>query len=290
MVSRSAAIARKLGKRYVVSPHGMLDPYSVGQKNLKKRAYLELIERKTISAASRMLFTADDERHLAEKTLGKIPNAMVIPLGADRLIRGKSELRKQFFEVHPDLGSRKILLFMGRLHPKKRPHILLNVIEAIRSSIPEAVLIYAGGGDEKYVNEIKERSQKMGLTECTRFFGHMSGEAKHATLAAADLFLLPSHQENFAIALAEALHAGVPAIVTKRVNIWNEVTAANAGIAVDEEQLVENLNNAVRSLLLDADKMSEMSANAVSLAARAFTWDATCRMTLQLYEDILAEP
>jgi glycosyltransferase involved in cell wall biosynthesis len=290
VVSRSAAIARMLGKKYVVAPHGMLDPYSFRQKNLKKRAYLECVERKTLSAASRILFTADDEMYLAERTLGNIPNAAVIPLGADRLPKGKSELRRKFFDLHPDLREKRILLFMGRLHPKKRPEVLLDVMAAIRSEIPDAVLLYAGGGDDKYVSEIKARSHKMGLAKCVRFLGHLSGEAKYSALASADLFLLPSHQENFAIALAEALHAGVPAIVTKRVNIWKEVVDANAGLAVDEGRLIENLTSAVHCLLHYTERRAGMSANAVSLASRAFTWDATCSLTLQLYEDILAEP
>lgn len=289
VVSRSAAIARKLGKPYILAPHGMLDPYSFGQKKLKKRTYLAAIERKTISAASRILFTADDERRLAEQTFGDIPHAAVVPLGADPLPTQKSALASKFCALHPDLKGKRLLLFMGRMHPKKRPHLLLDVVASLRSEVPDAVLVFAGGGDASYVSQIKARSQELDLANHVRFLGHLSGDAKHAALAVADLFLLPSHQENFAIALAEALHAGVPAVITKNINIWREVVEANAGVAVDDNQIVENLTIASRTLLLDAEKRAEMSENAVRLASRAFTWDATCRQTLKLYEDILAE-
>jgi glycosyltransferase involved in cell wall biosynthesis len=288
VVSRSAALARTMGKPYVIAPHGMLDPYSFAQKRLKKRAYLETIERKTLSAASRILFTADDEKRLAEGTIGAIPNAEVIPLGADRPPKDRTDLRGQFLGLYPEFREKRLLLFMGRLHPKKRPHVLLDVLAATCSHTPDVMLVYAGSGDANYIDEIKSRARDLRLSGSVRFLGHLSGEAKHAALAAADVFLLPSHQENFAIALAEALHAGVPAILTKRVNIWQEIVEAGAGIAVDDEPLVENLTHAVRGLLRDPERRAAMSASAVSLATCAFTWDTTCKRTLEVYEDILA--
>ncbi|MEE4538574.1 MAG: glycosyltransferase [Erythrobacter sp.] len=289
LVSRSAAIARRLGKPYVLAPHGMLDPYSFRQKNLKKRLYLEGIERKTINSASRVLFTALEERILAERTFGSIANAAVVPLGADGLPQDRAILRDRFLDQHTDLCGRPLLLFMGRLHPKKRPEILPDVISAIGRDCPGSTLIFAGSGEDSFVAKIKARSQDLGLGDRVRFLGHLSGEAKFSALAAADLFLLPSHQENFGIAVAEALHAGVPVILTRNVNIWKDIEEADAGVAVTDDDLVQRLVRAVTTLLKDGERWNLMSRNAKKLATEAFSWEASCRRTLQIYEDVLAE-
>lgn len=289
LVSRGAGLARKLGRPHVLAPHGMLDPYSFKQRWLKKRLYLECIERKTISAATRVIFTAIEERELAEKTFGLIANAEVVPLGADRSLENREALRNRFFLQNQDLRGKQILLFMGRLHPKKRPDILPDVISAINTSFPDATLVFAGTGEEAYIESIRRRAQLLGLGDNVRFLGHLSGEAKFSALAAADVFLLPSHQENFGIAVAEALHAGVPVVLTRNVNIWREIEDANAGIAVTEDDLDKRLASAVTALLSDDKRRAMMSRNAQKLASDAFSWDTSCKRTLQIYEDVLAQ-
>ena len=287
--SRSAALARNSRTPYVLAPHGMLDPYSFSQRRLKKRLYLEGVERRTINAAARVMFTTDEERGLAEKTFGAIPNAVVVPLGADRLPHNRQFLRDHFFDQYQDLSGRPLLLFMGRLHPKKRPELLPDVISAIQSDFPQATLIFAGTGEESFVEQIRRRAHGLSLGDRVRFLGHLSGEAKFSALAAADLFLLPSQQENFGIAVAEALQAGVPVILTKSVNIWREIEDAEAGIAVTGDDLIQKLSGAITALLMDGERRTTMSRNAQMLASEAFSWDTCCRRTLEIYEDVLAQ-
>ncbi|GAA0761626.1 glycosyltransferase involved in cell wall biosynthesis [Erythromicrobium ramosum] len=289
LVSRSAALARNSGIPYILAPHGMLDPYSFSQRRLKKRLYLESVERRTINAAARIMFTTYEEKLLAENTFGLISNAVVVPLGADRLPNNRQVLRDRFFDKHRDLRGRPLLLFMGRLHPKKRPEILPDVISAIQSDFPEATLIFAGTGEESFVEQIKQRAHRLSLGDKVRFLGHLSGEAKFSALAAADLFLLPSRQENFGIAVAEALQAGVPVILTKSVNIWREIENAEAGIAVTDDDLIQKLAGAITTLLTDDERRTTMSHNAQRLASEAFSWDTCCRRTLEIYEDVLAQ-
>jgi glycosyltransferase involved in cell wall biosynthesis len=267
----------------------MLDPYSFRQKRLKKRFYLESFERRTICSATRVLFTTIEEKVLAEKTIGSISNAAVVPLGADPLPVHRDALRNRFLDLRPDLKGKRLLLFMGRLHPKKRPDILPDIMSAIKDDFPDATLILAGSGEESYVRRISARAQELGVSDKVKFLGHLSGEAKFSALAAADLFLLPSHQENFGIAVAEALHAGVPVILTRNVNIWREIEEANAGIAVTEEDLVQSFATAVTALLTDVERRSLMSRSAEKLASEAFSWEVSCKRTLQIYEDVLAQ-
>lgn len=289
LVTRAAALARKYQKPYVISPHGMLDPYCFTEKRLKKRAYLEAFERRTLTGASRVLFTAGQERDLAVRTFGAIPNAAVATLGADRLPDEKAALREQFFATHPDLRGRQILMFMGRIHPKKRPALLVDMIKAIQSVFPKAVALFAGTGEDAHLKQVRERVEALKVEDRVWFLGHLSGTAKAAALAAADLFLLPSHQENFAIAVAEALHAGTPVILTKKVNIWQEIVDADAGVAVDEGHLLENLVNAVQVILSNPERQRTMSANASDLARTSFTWDEAWAQTLEVYEAALGK-
>ncbi len=288
-VTGSAALARKLRTPYVISPHGMLDPYSFAQKKLKKRIYLEAFERRTVACASRVLLTAEKEQHLAETTFGPIANAAVLPLGADRLQGEKDALRDHFFVAHPELQGKRILLFMGRLHPKKRPEVLLDVMKTICADLPDARLLFAGTGEGTHVAHLKNRMRDLGLDDQVLFLGHLSGSEKGSALAAADLFLLPSHQENFGIAVAEALHAGLPVILTRNVNIWQEIQEADAGIAVEDANLVQDLGQAICSLLTNTARLVSMSANASRLAERLFTWERSSAMTLEIYEAALGQ-
>ena len=290
LVTKSAALARKLKTPYVVSPHGMLDPYSFAQKKLKKRLYLEVVERRTIAAAACVLLTAEKEQQLAETTFGPMANAAVVPLGADRLFEERNALREYFLAAHPELQGKRILLFMGRLHPKKRPEVLLDVLEAIRADFTDARLLFAGTGEESHVSRLKSRMRDLHLDDRALFLGHLSGKEKASVLAAADMFLLPSHQENFGIAVAEALHAGLPAILTRNVNIWQEIAEADAGIAVGDGDLVRDLGKAICSLLANGNKLEAMSANASQLAARLFTWERSSAKTLEVYEAVLGQP
>jgi len=290
LVTRAAALARRYKTSYIMSPHGMLDPYSFEQKYLKKRVYLEAFERRALDRASRVLFTTTQERGLAIRAFGKIPNAEVATLGADGLPRDKALLREQFFAAHADLLGRPLLLFMGRIHPKKRPALLVDVIKAIQTQVPKAMLLFAGAGEKEHTNQVAERVAALEMQDHVRFLGHVSGNAKAALLAASDLFLLPSHQENFAIAVAEALHAGTPVILTQKVNIWQEIEQAHAGIAVGEDSLEKELTNAVHSLLSDPQRQRKMSVNAMNLAQKMFTWEEACAQTLGIYEAVLGEP
>lgn len=289
LVTRAAALARSAEKPYVMSPHGMLDPYSFGQKRLKKRAYLEVFERRALVGASRVLFTTGRERDLAVQTFGEIPNAAVATLGADCLPQEKAVLREQFFAEHPDLRGKKLLLFLGRIHPKKRPELLANLIKAIQPEFPNAMMLFAGTGEPQHVAQVAKLIEALNIGDKVRFLGHVRGNTKASLLAAADLFLLPSRQENFAIAVAEALHAGTPVILTRKVNIWQEIEQAEAGIALSEDDLEEKLVEAVLSVLIDPNRKRNMAINACKLAQNMFTWDAACSQTFAIYEDVLAQ-
>lgn len=282
-----ASICRRSDKPYVISPHGMLDPYSLGIKSLKKRAYLRMVESRTIRSAAGVLFTADDERDLAVAQIGHVPNPGVVGLGADTPGASREVLQARFRSAHPDLADKRLVIFLGRLHAKKRPDAVIRAMPAVCAKAPDAALLLVGGGQEDYVDGLKKLASDLGVSACVHFLGLLTGDEKWSALAASRVFVLPSQQENFAIAVAEALQVGVPALITDRINIWREIVGSGAGMLLQEERLEEDLASQAAALLSDLHRCHDMEQKAHALARRAYTWPASAQKLCAYYETVL---
>ena len=287
LVAAAARFSERLGVPYVLSPHGMLDPWSLRQGALKKHVWLTLVERDTLFAAARLVFTTAAERDLALATYAAPPKAEVIALGADPLPTNARALRSAFFSANPSLRTRPILIFMGRLHEKKRPDVAIKAMLDIRKAIPNAMLLVVGAGRKGTLATLRKLVEDRGLEDNVLFTGMLEGAQKWEALVSSKIFLLPSQQENFAIAAAEALRSAIPVILTKKVNIWPEVVGAGAGIALEEENLVEIMASEAIGILTDENLHKEMSFNAAALAAQLYTWEVCSRKTHAMYEDVI---
>ncbi len=281
-----ARICRRCDKPYVISPHGMLDPYSLGIRALKKRAYLRMVESRTIRGAAGVLFTTDDERDLAVAQIGPVPNPGVVGLGADTPPASRDVLQARFRSEHPDLADKKLIIFLGRLHPKKRPDAIIRAMPAIRAEIPDAALLLVGVGQEDYVDGLKKLASNLELSASVHFLGHLTGGEKWSALAASRVFALPSLQENFAIAVAEALQAGVPALITERINIWREIVGAGAGVVLQEERLKDDIAKHAVALLSDVHRCHDMAQRARALALRTYSWPASAQGLCAYYDSV----
>ncbi|PRY81489.1 glycosyltransferase involved in cell wall biosynthesis [Marivita geojedonensis] len=285
LVASAVRQAKRAGVPYVVSPHGMLDPYSIGQKPWKKRLYLAVIEGRTIRGASQLLFTAEEERRLANPITGETSSA-IIPLGADAPPDRTETLRQEFLSQHPELRNRKRAIFLGRLHAKKRPQTALRSMIKVLQSEPSACLLFVGSGEAE--GELRQLVAQLKLEESVRFLGFLAGREKWQAMAASDVFLLPSQQENFAIALAEALHAGVPALITRKVNIWREISRVGAGQVLEEEDLEVSLSAGMLRYFHNHEVQQRASEAAHALAHGSFDWRISARLTHGLYDEILS--
>lgn len=282
-----ASICRRIDKPYVISPHGMLDPYSLGIKSLKKHVYLRIVESRTIRGASGMLFTADDERDLAVAQIGHVPHPGVVGLGADMPGASEEILCSRFRSTHPELADKKLIIFLGRLHPKKRPDVVIRAMRAVRAKMPDAALLMVGDGQQDYVDGLRQLSESLGLGAHVHFLGLVAGEEKWSALASSSVFALPSLQENFAIAVAEALQLGVPVLITDKINIWREIVGAEAGMLLREAFLEGDLANHAVALLGDPHNCRDMSRKARALALRAYTWPASAQKLSAYYDAVL---
>jgi glycosyltransferase involved in cell wall biosynthesis len=176
------------------------------------------------------------------------------------------------------------LLFLSRLHPKKGIPLLFEGLARARADGVRAELAIAGDGSTAYKEELLALVERLGLRGVVRFLGYLEGESKRAAFASADVYVLPSHQENFGIAVAEALAAGLPVIVTDKVGIAADVREAGAGLVVPVD--VAAIAAAVSRLARDPDERRTMSTRAFNLARERYSWERAAREFAELYSGI----
>jgi glycosyltransferase involved in cell wall biosynthesis len=225
---------RGTGTPYGLFPHGMLDPWfrnAFPWRHARKVAYWKLWENRVARDAANVIFTCEEEQRLGRETFRpwRTERESVVPLGTVAPPRPAEELRALFFARFPALRGERVLLFLGRLHEKKGCDLL---IEAFRRVAPPWHLVFAGPcADPSFEAGLRARAAGLPVT----FAGPLYGDEKWAALAAAEVFVLPSHQENFGMAVAEALACGLPVLLSQRVNIWREIVADGAGFAEPDD-------------------------------------------------------
>jgi glycosyltransferase involved in cell wall biosynthesis len=266
------------GVPYVLRPLGTLDPWSLGHRSWKKRPYYGLIERAHLERASAIHVTSESEA-AAITRLGFGRLTHVIPLGVD---------------IPAGVGAPRAthdgpvrLLFLSRLHPKKELPVIFRAVRRLVDDGAAVRLTVAGTGDAPYEAELRAQVASLGLGAHVDFVGHIEGEAKWAAFADADIYLLPSRQENFGIAVAEAMAAGLPVIVSDQVAISTDVLEADAGevVAIDPEALA----NAIARLAGDDVRRARLGANAAKLARDRYSWSHTTDQLMSLYHMVIAE-
>jgi glycosyltransferase involved in cell wall biosynthesis len=264
---------------YVLRPLGTLDPWSLKHQGWKKRPYLRLIERSHLAGAAAIHATSESEAS-AIRALGFGHCLHVIPLGVDG---GPTPERVPVAESRP-----MRMLFMSRLHPVKGLPVLLDAMHRLGQSGPNhAELVIAGSGDPSYERELRQLVESRGLSALVHFAGRVEGEEKRRLLAWADLFVLPSHHENFGIAVAEAMAASLPVLVTEQVAVAQEVAEARAGIVVPLD--ARSLASAISSLAGDHAALRRMGLQGAKLVRERWTW-TRCAESLERLYATLVEP
>ncbi len=207
----AAARCRRHRVPYLVRPLGTLDPWSLGQKPLRKRLLWHSAARQMLRTAAAVHYTTDGERRAAERVLG-IGRGIVIPLGVDERLLASAP--SQGPEAGRAIASPYVLV-LARLHQKKGLERLVDVFLDVgaRQGLESWKLLIAGDGDVAYVGDLKRRVRERDSGGRVVFTGWLDGEDRAAVLRAAQLLALPSHQENFSLAVVEALASGVPVLL-----------------------------------------------------------------------------
>ena len=251
----AAKLCRELSVPYIVSIHGMLDDWSMSQRSLKKRLYLALGACTMLEKAAAVHCTAEAELTQSKRWYPK-GRGIVVPLVFDiepyRELPGP-ELARQAFDID---AAKPVVLFLSRVHVKKGVHVLVDAAKLLADRGVDAQFLIAGTGDEEYTNRIKQQIASNNLGGRVRMLGMVKGAQKLSLYQAANVFALPTSQENFGFVLPEALACSVPAITTRGVDTWPELEAS--GSTLIAEQTAEAFANAIAELLEDEPRGREM--------------------------------
>jgi glycosyltransferase involved in cell wall biosynthesis len=298
----AARIARQHSVPYVVRPLGVLNRWGMeNRRPILKRVSFRLVELPILLNSAVIHYTSDAERaqaaslhpHLSEH------ESVVIPLPVEPVAQGDAE---RFLDRYPKLRGCRMILFLSRIHPMKGIELLIDAFAMVREKNKDVALVIAGDGEEPYVRELRERAARIlefesatkngrptkdKEEEDTRIIwtGHLNGETKAAALAAADVFVLPSASENFGIAAAESLAAGIPTIVSEEVALSSDIRRYDAGVVVKRD--VRQLAGAISDLLSSRERAAGLAANGRRLAEERYSPEAVGRALHELYQKII---
>lgn len=283
----SGYICKLKGIPYFIYSHGMLDPYFNKNKlkYLKKLPFWFLIERNVIRFAKSIVFTCKEEMILAKKSFPLFKGtSKVVTLGIETIDADKQYLKKLFEETFPELKDKKLFLYLSRIHEKKGLDLLIKSLTSLDASLlTDVKFIIAGSGDEKYIAKLKQMISDANLEPYFTWVGMLSGNLKWAAFNSSDAFILPSHQENFGIVVAEALSFSLPVLTTNKVNIWQEVQDYNAGIIQNDD--TKGINILVKKFLaLNEDEKKQLKTNGLQCFEESFSKDAFKQDFLKLLE------
>jgi len=229
--------ARKAGVPYAIFPHGALDPWfnkKYPLKHLKKLIYWP-IQYRVLRDARAVFFTSKLEPDLAKTSFTPNEwNTVIFPNGIYEPGSDPAETIQTFHKAFPALRGRRYFLYLARIQEKKGCDLLLKAYARVASTEPDLDLVVAGPDQEGYRASMQRLAKDLGIAERVVWPGIIANDLKWGALRAAEAFILPSHQENFGIAVVESLAANRPVLISNQVNIWPEIQAAQVGLVEDD--------------------------------------------------------
>ncbi len=264
--SRSAA---KMLPKLFVMPHGMLDPYFQRAPDRRLKAirnwvYWKLVEHKLVNEADGILFTCEAELLLAREPFRPYhpKRELNVGYGIQEPPAFTPAMRDAFTKQCPQIGDKPYILYLSRVHEKKGVDMLIKAYARIRKPDTPMLVIAGPGMESDYGQKLIERVKQNHLEESILFAGMVIGDAKWGAFYGCDCFILPSHQENFGIAVVEALACGKTVLISNQVNIWREIKAAGAGIVANDTE------EGTLELLMKWDELNEYEEKEMCAMAR----------------------
>lgn len=269
-------LAQKMGYKVVLSPHGMLEPWIVQRHYwTRKLLALMLYQKVAVRNADCIHATADSERDNLLK-LGYNENIKVVKLGMDADgIDMKTSWRKN-----------KQILFLSRVHPKKGVNYLVEAAAILREQLKGWRIVIAGEGEADYISNFKMQIHEEGLDDIVQLIGGVYGDEKWRLFQTSDFFVLPTHSENFGLAIAESLASGTPVITThgapwKELNTWK----AGACIGIGTQPLVQTLR---QFIALSEEELEQMGRNGRKLIETKYSAKVMAEEVKNIYLSILS--
>ncbi|HPS54835.1 MAG TPA: glycosyltransferase, partial [Sedimentisphaerales bacterium] len=281
----TSRLAKKHRVPYIMGTHGAFDEVLLNIRKTKKRLYYYLFLKKCIEGAGAIHFTTEYERHQSVM-LTSVCHSFIIPnCVAPKEFKADMSLREQLRNELKIPHNASLLLTVGRPDPKKRIDILLKALKKLNESYPDTRLMIVGQSDGKYCQKMKALSETLGVQGNVIWAGHKTGENLDACYLASDLFVLPSIDENFGMAVVEAMAHGVAVVVSDNVGVADNVALSDAGIVttVDAGQV----EKAIRTLLDHPYMRTEMAVKARHAAKQYYNDETVAKLMTIAFKDII---
>ncbi len=278
-----AQAAQRWRKPYIVSAHGMLEPWALRNKRLKKQIYATLFERRNLDGAAWLhaltLAEAEDYRSFGLRApIAIIPNGVDVPDPAE-------VSTEPFFRSFPELRDKRLLLFLGRIHFKKGLDLLVNSWSRLARRFPDAHLVLAGPDFEGTRSAIEQKIAASNIADRVYFTGMLEGRQKWSAFRAAEAFVLPSYSEGLSVSTLEAMGMGLPVIVSTQCNL-PEVREFNTGWEIQSE--VDSLTSAIEEWLTGpVERARSMGRRGRALVKDRYSWEAVGAQMSDLYDAVL---
>ena len=268
-------LAQKRGYKVVLTPHGMLEPWIIKRHYwTRKVPALWLYQKAAVQRADCVQATAESERDNLLK-LGYNSNIKVVRLGIDA----------ESIEMKRSWKKSRQILFLSRVHVKKGINFLVEAADVLRNELQGYKILVAGEGDADYVEDMKRMICDRGLQDIVQLIGGVYGDEKWRLFQTSDFFVLPTHSENFGLAIAESLASGTPVITTVGTP-WSDLNSSEAGawIEIGTEPLVETLR---RFLSLSDEDLETMGKNGRKLIETKYSAKVMAEEMMEVYQSIV---
>jgi len=286
-IAMAARCCLKFKKPYIISPRGMLYPFTMGRKLEKKSIYYNLVIKDILKSANAIHYTTEDEAEKCHSFLGLRNRKIVISNGIDLLEFSDLSLGSKFRERYPVLKDKKVILFLGRIDRIKGLDILIKAYSILAKENNEVHLFIAGDGEGGYKEKVEEEVINLGLQERVTFSGFLNGKEKLEAYMGSDIFVLPSYSENFGLSAVEAMACALPVVISDKVGISGEVKDRNSGIIVETN--AESVYYGLKKLLEDEGLRKELSENGRLLVKEHYDINKVADKMIKVFGEMSSE-
>ncbi|MBE9100630.1 glycosyltransferase [Vacuolonema iberomarrocanum] len=283
LISYCHWICQRHAVPYITTPHGMLEPWALRYKRWKKQIYFSLIERANLLKASSIHSIAKSESNniaslCPDTTIQLIPNGVhwhdFVSLASP----------DAFYQRYPALQNQQIILFLGRIDPKKGLDLLASAFGSIYRQFPNAHLVVAGPDSIDFLPTATQYFADAHCLEAVTFTGMLTGHLKYSALAAADMYVAPSYSEGFSMSVLEGMASGLPCVITIGCN-FPEAAGSHVAHVVDIDS--EAIAHALITCLKDPQAAKAMGDRARQFIFEHYTWDKVATQLMNVYQAIL---
>jgi glycosyltransferase involved in cell wall biosynthesis len=270
---------------YLVTPHGMLEPWALSYKARKKHFYYSLFEKPALERANAIQMLASSEAERVKALNLKAPT-VIVPNGIHR--QGFEALLSPelFYQKFPDTRNKTLIIFLGRIDPKKGLDLLASAFAKVNAQFPQTHLIVAGPDNIGFLPTAQSYFAEAGCLEAVTFTGMLTGSLKYSALAAASLYVAPSYSEGFSVSVLEGMASGLPCVITTGCN-FPEAAAAQAAHVVDID--ADEIALALMQCLSNPPQAKQMGQCARQLIFENYTWERIATQMSNIYTSIITK-